>query len=280
MTVAGPSSADDLTVERARQEVVPTQVDGIRDAGELEREIGAADDGGRGGQDRTDVPARQVVHQQDVTLEHVGAQRLGLLEATQLGFGRVERPARRTRHAVGMLAHEAFDDDDTHLAVLDVLLGHDAEAERVAGVGVALRDRVGQGEDGLDRHLVAGLMRPERGEFGGAQRRVALEDEFLEREAQHRGILRSQLLVVQFDLRARDRFRLRSRLQILVGADRLERRRHLPGKGRGRGQNQRGGRDEKGSSDRGENRTKHDVRMLLYILQNRRPLVACDIGQK
>ena len=39
MSVAGPGGADDLTVERTRQEVIPAQVDDVRGARELEGEI-------------------------------------------------------------------------------------------------------------------------------------------------------------------------------------------------------------------------------------------------
>ena len=76
MTEAGPGGADDLTVERAREEVIPAEIDRVRVARELQRQIGAADHLGRSSQHRTDGPTRQVVHEQDITLEHISAQRL------------------------------------------------------------------------------------------------------------------------------------------------------------------------------------------------------------
>ena len=173
-----------------------------------------------------------------------------------------------------MVADEAFDDDDLHLAVFDVLLGHDAEAERIAGVGVALRDRVRQSEDFFDRHRVADLVRPERGKLLGSQRGVAFEIQLLERERERSGVLRGKLLIIQRDLLARDRLRLRRGLQILVDARRIERRRDLREKRQTCDENEGGGRDQERTTDRRENRTQHSVRMLFNILSKQK----CSCG--
>ena len=57
MTVAGPGGADDLTVERAGQEIIPANIEGVGIAREFQREVGATDDGTRSRKDRADRPA-------------------------------------------------------------------------------------------------------------------------------------------------------------------------------------------------------------------------------
>ena len=158
-------STDDLVVQGLRQEVVPAQVECIGLAREIHLQVGATDDGGRGRQDGARGPARKVIHQQEVALEHVSAKRQRSLQALELRVHGSARPQAWCQLANLNAADKALDDDDLDHAVLDVLFWDDAEAERITGIGISLGNRIRQGEDRLDRDRIAGLMWPERTEL-------------------------------------------------------------------------------------------------------------------
>ena len=184
-------STDDLAVQGLRQEVIPAEVECVGLAREIHLQVGATDDGGRGQQHRARGPTREVVHEQEVSLEHVSAKRLRSLQPAELRVHGGACPQAWCQLADLHATHKALDHDDLDHAILDVLFGDDTEAKRITGIGISLGDRIRQSEDRLDRDRIAGLMWPERAELLGGERFIPGKLELLEFKRERRSLLRS-----------------------------------------------------------------------------------------